>query len=89
MLANMPINPKLVRISRLLDPVEGRPDGAWVISYHGQAFVTDIGGGSPSPFAWHDQPHETVDGFEVTTREDLAGALRVNPALLGFIQQLS
>jgi hypothetical protein len=83
----MPINPKLVRISRLLDPVDGRPDGAWVITYHGQAFLTDIGGGDPAPFAWHDQPHGTVDGFEVTTREDLAGALRVNPALLGFMQQ--
>ncbi|MEO8438548.1 MAG: hypothetical protein ABI562_08800 [Chloroflexota bacterium] len=83
----MPINSKLVRVSRLVDAVDGRPDGAWVIQYHGQTFVTDIGGGNPEPFAWHDQPHEPIDEFAVITQEELAGALRVNPALLGFIRQ--
>ncbi len=83
----MPINPRLVHISRLLEPVDGRPDGAWVIAYHGQAFLTGVGGSDPEPFAWHDQPHEPVEGFAVITREELAGALRVNPALLGFMQQ--
>ncbi len=83
----MPINPKLVRVSRLADPIDDRPDGAWVIQYRGQTFVTDIGGGNPGPFAWHDQAHEPVDGFAVVTQEELAGALRVNPALLGFMRQ--
>ena len=81
----MPINPKLVRVSLLLDPIEGRPDGAWVIQYHGQSFLTDKGGGNPEPFAWNDQPHQPVVGFEVKTQEDLAGELRVNPALLGIM----
>lgn len=83
----MPINSKLVRVSRLVDAVDGRPAGAWVIQYHGQTFVTDIGGGNPEPFAWRDQPHEPIDGFAVITQEEVAGALRVNPALLGFIRQ--
>ena len=80
----MPINPKLVHVYRLLDPIEGRPEGAWVFQYHGETFVTDPGGGNPEPFAWSDQPHEAI-GFEVKTREEIAGALRINPAKLGIV----
>ncbi len=82
----MPINPKLVHVVKLLDPIEGRPNGAWVFQYHGETFLTDPAGGNPEPFAWSDQPHEVV-AFEVTTREAIAGALRVNPAKLGFVQR--
>ena len=82
----MPINPKLVHVHQLLDPIEGRPNGAWVILYHGESFVTDLGGGNPEPFAWSDQPHRVVD-FEVKTREEIAGQLRINPAKLGFVQR--
>ncbi len=83
----MPINPKLVRVSLLLDPIEGRAEDAWVIQYHGQTFLTDKGGGNAEPFAWNDQAHQPVVGFEVKTQEDLAGDLRVNPALLGFMRR--
>ena len=82
----MPINPKLVHVYQLLDPVEGRPNGAWVIQYHGESFVTDPGGGNPEPFAWSDQPHQVM-AFEVTTREEVAGALRINPAKLGLVRR--
>ncbi len=82
----MPINPKLVRVYRLLEPNEARPDGAWVIQYHGETFLTDPGGGNPEPFAWSDQAHEVVD-FEVKTREEVAGGLRINPAKLGFVSR--
>ena len=83
----MPINPKLVRVFLLLDPVEGRAEGAWVIQYHGQTFLTDKGGSNPEPFAWNDQAHQPVVGFEVMTQDDLAGDLRVNSALLGFMRR--
>jgi hypothetical protein len=82
----MPINPKLVHVYQLSDPVEGRPDGAWVFRYHGEAFVTDPGGGNPEPIAWSDQPHQAMD-FDVKTREEIAGLLRVNPAKLGLVQR--
>jgi len=82
----MPINPNLVHVYRLTDAIEGRKDGAWVFQYHGESFVTDPGGGNPEPFAWADQPHELLD-FEVKTREEIAGALRINPAKLGIVQR--
>ena len=82
----MPINPKLVHVYQLLDPIESRPNGAWVFQYHGETFLTDPGGANAEPFAWSDQPHEVVT-FEVTTREEIAGALRINPAKLGFVKQ--
>jgi hypothetical protein len=82
----MPINPKLVRVYRLTDPIEGRPDGAWVIQYHGESFVTDPDGANPEPFAWTDQPHDVVD-FEARSQEEIAGLLRINPAKLGFVRR--
>ena len=84
--SGMPINPNLVHVHRLTDAIEGRKDGAWVFQYHGESFVTDPGGGNPEPFAWTDQPHEILD-FEVKTREEIAGALRINPAKLGIVQR--
>jgi len=80
----MPINPNLVRVFRLLDPVEGRANGAWVIQYRGEDFLTDPGGGNPEPFSWSDQSHEVID-FDVKTREEIAGQLRINPAKLGLV----
>ena len=80
----MPINPKLVHVYRLTDPVAGRADGAWVFQYHGESFLTDPDGSNPEPFAWADQPHETL-GVEVRSREEVAGLLRVNPAKLGLV----
>jgi hypothetical protein len=82
----MPINSKLVHVSRLTDPIEGRAEGAWLIQYRGQSFVTDVGGANAEPFHWKDQAHEPVD-FDVVTQEELAGVLHVNPALLGFMQK--
>ena len=82
----MPINPKLVHVYQLSDAVEGRKDGAWVFQYHGESFLTDPGGGNPEPFAWSDQPHEVL-AFEVKTREEIAGLLRINPAKLGLVQR--
>jgi hypothetical protein len=82
----MPINPNLVRVYQLLDSIEGRPNGAWVIQYHGESFLTDPDGGNPEPFAWSDQPHQVV-AFDVKTREEIAGQLRINPAKLGFVQR--
>lgn len=82
----MPINPKLVHVFQLLDSIEGRPKGAWVFQYHGETFLTDPAGGNPEPFAWSDQPHEVM-GFDVTTREEVAGALQINPAKLGFVRR--
>ena len=81
----MPINPKLVHVYRLVDTVEARPEGAWVFQYHGESFLTDPGGGNPQPLAWMDQPHLVLD-FGVTTREEIAGRLRINPAKLGFVK---
>lgn len=82
----MPINPKLVRVYRLTDPLEARPKGAWVFQYHGESFLTDPDGGNPEPYAWSDQPHEPL-AFEVVTREEIAGAMRINPAKLGLVQR--
>ncbi len=82
----MPINPNLVHVYQLLDPIEARPNGAWVIQYHGESFLTDPGGGNPEPFAWSDQPHQVL-AFEVRTREEIAGQLRINPAKLGLVRR--
>jgi len=82
----MPINPKLVRVFELLDTIEARPKGAWVFQYHGETFLTDPAGGDPEPFAWSDQPHRVLD-FEVKTRDEIAGALRINPAKLGLVSR--
>jgi hypothetical protein len=82
----MPINPKLVHVYLLADSIEGRSKGAWVFQYHGESFLTDPDGGNPEPFAWSDQPHEVID-FEVKTREEIAGTLRINPAKLGLVQR--
>jgi hypothetical protein len=92
----MAITPNLVHAYELVDPVEGRPDGAWVIEYRGEAFLTDPGGGNPEPFAWSGQARRPIasrahakapaTGFDVMTQEDIARALRVNRALLGFIE---
>lgn len=86
-----------MHVHLLLDPVEGRPDGAWVIEYRGQAFITDPGGSNPEPFTWQGQPSHAVEsrdrtrpparGFDVTTREDIARRLRINPALVEFVQR--
>jgi hypothetical protein len=80
----MPINPRLVHVYRLTDPIEGRADGAWVFQYHGESFVTDPNGGNPEPIGWSDQPHEPL-AFEVKTREEIAGLLRINPAKLTLV----
>ena len=80
----MPINPKLVHVYRLTDSIEGRADGAWVFQYHGESFLTDPNGGNPEPIAWADQPHEVL-AFEVKTREEVAGLLRINPAKLALV----
>ena len=82
----MPINPKLVHVQRLTDPIEGREKGAWVFQYHGESFVTDPDGGNPQPFAWSEQPHETI-AFAVKTREEISGDLRINPAKLAIVQR--
>ena len=93
----MAINHRLVRVHLLLDPVAGRPNGAWVIEYGHEAFLTDKGGGNPEPFTWSGQPSEAVEsranarpplmGFDVSTREDIARQLQINPALVGFVQR--
>ena len=82
----MPINAKLVHVYQLLDPVEGRPEGAWVFQYHGESFLTDVGGANPEPLAWSDRPHQVLD-FEVKTQEEVAGQLRINPAKLGLVRR--
>ena len=96
MLSCVAINSKLVRVYQLTDPVEGRPDGAWMIDYRGQAFLTDPGGGNPEPVAPGDRARQPIEsrararapatGFDVMSREDIARALRVNPALLSFVE---
>lgn len=80
----MPINPKLVHVFKLTDPIDDRSTGAWVFQYHGESFLTDPDGGNPQPFAWSDQPHEALT-FEVKTREEIAGQLRINPAKVGLV----
>lgn len=97
MLSDVAINPKLVRVCLLLDQIEGRPNGAWVIQYRRQAFLTDKGGGNPQPFVRGSQPIEVVEsrakakpplmGFDVKTREDIARELQINPALLDFVRR--
>jgi hypothetical protein len=82
----MPINPNLVRVFQLTDPVEGRAGGGWVIQYHGEDFLTDPGGGNPESFSWSDQAHQLID-FGVKTREEIAGQLRLNPAKLALVQR--
>lgn len=82
----MPINPKLVHVYQLLDAIEARPEGAWVFQYHGESFLTDPNGDNPEAFAWNDQPHQVL-GFEVKTLEEIAGQLRINPAMLGSVQR--
>ena len=82
----MPINPNLVRVFQLIDQVEGRPNGAWVIQYHGEDFLTDPGGGNAQPFSWSGQAHQALD-FAVKTREEIAGQLRLNPAKLALVQR--
>ncbi len=93
----MAINPKLVRVFLLLDPLAGRPNGACVIQYRREAFVTDPGGDNPEPFAWHGQPVQVIEsrakakppllGFDVKSREDIARELRINPALVDFMRR--
>ncbi|MGZ8437798.1 MAG: hypothetical protein ACXWXR_04575, partial [Candidatus Limnocylindrales bacterium] len=73
-------------VFQLIDPIEGRADGAWVIQYHGEDFLTDPGGGNPEPFSWSDQAHQAID-FPVKTREEIAGQLRLNPAKLALVQR--
>lgn len=85
-----------MRVYLLLDPVEGRPNGAWLFEYRGQAFLTDPGGGNPEPFAWSGQARQAIEsrartrpplvGFDVKTQEDIARELRINPALLRFME---
>jgi hypothetical protein len=82
----MPINSRLVRIYQLTDTIEGRPNGAWAIQYHGETFLTDPGGANPEPFAWSDQSHQVLN-FAVKTREEIAGEMRINPAKLGLVQR--
>ena len=82
----MPINPNLVHVYRLTDKIAGRAEGAWVFQYHGESFVTDPGGAKAEPFAWADQPHDVLD-FAVKTREEIAGAMRINPAKLALVQR--
>ena len=92
----MTVNAKLVRVYQLTDPVEGRPGGAWMFECRGQAFLTDPGGGNAEPFTYGDQARQPIEsrararapaaGFDVMSREDIARALRINPALLSFIE---
>ena len=80
----MPINPNLVHVYQLTDALEGREKGAWVFQYHGESFVTDPDGANAEPFVWADQPHTVLD-FEIKTREEIAGAMRINPAMVELI----
>jgi hypothetical protein len=93
----MRINPRQVHVSLVLDPVEGRPDGAWVVQYRGEAFLTDKGGGNPEPFVSSGQGLQPLEsrarartpdtGFDARTGDEIAGELRINPALLSFVQR--
>jgi hypothetical protein len=81
----------------LLDPIEGRQEGAWVIQYRRQAFLIDKGGGNPEPFVPGSQPMQVIEsraksrppvvGFDVKTREDIARELRINPAVMDFVRR--
>jgi hypothetical protein len=93
----MRINPKQVHASLVLDEVEGRPDGAWVIRYRGEAFLVDTGGGNPEPFVSNGQRLQPIEsraharapeaGFDARTADEIAGELRINPALLSFVER--
>jgi hypothetical protein len=93
----MRINPKQVHVSLVLDPIDGRPDGAWVIRYRGEAFLVDTGGGNPEPFVSNGQRLQPIEsrahapspdgGFDARTADEIAGELRINPALLSFVQR--
>jgi hypothetical protein len=93
----MRINPKQVHVSVVLDPIEGRPDGAWVIQYRGEAFLIDKGGGNPEPFISNGQQLQPIEsrararppltGFDAMTGDEIAGELRINPALLSYVQR--
>jgi hypothetical protein len=93
----MRINPRQVHVSLVLDPVEGRPDGAWVVQYRGETFLTDKGGGNPEPFVSTGQRLQPLEsrarartpdaGFDARTGDEIAGELRINPALLTFLQR--
>ena len=95
MLSCMAITTKHVRVHALVGPVEGRPDGAWILEYRGQAFLMDPGGGRPEPFTDDGRERRPIEsrvrakapapGFDVMTREDIARALRINPALVDFV----
>lgn len=97
MLSAVAINPRLVRVYLLLDPIEGRQDGAWMIRYRNESFLTDTGGGNPEPFIGSDPPMRAVErrarakpplsGFDLRSREDIARELRINPALLEFVRR--
>ena len=86
-----------MRAFLLLDPVDGRPDGAWVLEYRGQSFLTDPGGGNAEPFVWAGQQRQPIAsrartrppliGFDAKGRDDIARDLKINPALLTFIEQ--
>ena len=77
--------------------MEERPKGALVIEYRREAFLTDPGGGNPKPFAWSGQPAQVIEsrararppgmGFDVTTRDDIARRLQINPALVELMQR--
>ena len=86
MLASMPINPNLVHVFQLVDPIAGRPEGAWVFQYRGEDVLTDPGGGNPEPFSWNEQAHQPIE-FGVKTREEIAGQLRLNPAKLALVRR--
>jgi hypothetical protein len=85
-----------VRAYLLLDPVEGRADGAWVLEYRGQSFLTDPGGGNAQAFTWTGQSRQPIEtraktkppltGFDAKGRDDIARDLKINPALLAFIE---
>jgi hypothetical protein len=97
MLRGMRIDPKRVDVSLVLDPIEGRPDGAWVFRYRGEAFLTDKGGGNPEPFVSNGQQLQPIEsrarakapliGFDVMSGEDVARELQVNPALLSYMRR--
>ena len=86
-----------MRVYLLADPVKSRPEGAWVFDYRGQSFMTDPGGGNPEPFAWAGQSRTPIEsrakakppltGFDAVGRDDIARDLKINPALLAFIEQ--
>ena len=97
MLLGVKINPKLVHAYVLLDPIAERPDGAWMIEYHGHAFLLEPGGGNPEPFVWNGQPRQLIEnrgrnsppliGFDAMTQQEIASDLEINPALVRSYEQ--